>query len=66
MARNRTGIKQYDIHHSEYRRIGLIITNIEIPTSSTRDELRQFARGEFERQKDVTDIVSVASNFYMY
>lgn len=31
----------------------------EIPTSSTRYELRHFARSEFERNKDVTDIVSL-------
>ncbi|QDS69019.1 hypothetical protein FKW77_009581 [Venturia effusa] len=31
----------------------------KIPTSSTRAELREFARGEFERQKDVTDIQHV-------
>ncbi|TID23071.1 hypothetical protein E2P81_ATG02190 [Venturia nashicola] len=30
----------------------------KIPTSSTRAELHRFARGEFERQKDVTDIYS--------
>lgn len=29
----------------------------EIPASSTRDELRAFAKGEFERHRDVTDIV---------
>lgn len=28
-----------------------------IPNSSTKHELRSFARGEFERHKNVTDVV---------
>ncbi|KAK2782882.1 hypothetical protein FQN53_009568 [Emmonsiellopsis sp. PD_33] len=33
----------------------------KIPKSGTRDELRSFARHEFERNKDVTDLVSSRS-----
>jgi hypothetical protein len=31
---------------------------LEIPPSSTRDELRNFARQEFERNRRVDDVVS--------
>lgn len=30
----------------------------EIPNSPTRDELRSYARDEFERHRNVTDLVS--------
>lgn len=32
---------------------------IEIPPSSTRDEMREFARAEFERYRNVHDLVSI-------
>ncbi|ODH50265.1 hypothetical protein GX48_03537 [Paracoccidioides brasiliensis] len=31
----------------------------KIPQSSTRDEMRSFARHEFERHKDVTDLTHI-------
>ena len=31
---------------------------VEIPRSSTRAEMRQYARDEFERNRDVTDLVT--------
>ncbi|GAB1204403.1 hypothetical protein APSETT445_003056 [Aspergillus pseudonomiae] len=34
----------------------------EIPKSSTRDELRSYARQEFERHRNVTDLIRHASN----
>lgn len=37
-----------------------------MPKSTTRAELRQFAKGEFERQKDVTDIVSLMSKLVIH
>ena len=32
---------------------------IEIPASSTRDEMRRFARDEFELHKNVTDLEKI-------
>ncbi|KGQ01581.1 hypothetical protein PAAG_11709 [Paracoccidioides lutzii Pb01] len=36
----------------------------KIPQSSTRDEMRSFARHEFERHKDVTDLVLDLAGMY--
>lgn len=36
----------------------------EIPSSHLRDELRSYARTEFERNRGVTDVVSLGS-FYL-
>lgn len=52
--------------HKEYalsatKRPGVTNVTAEIPPSSTREEMRTFARGEFERNKYVHDLVSSSS-----
>jgi hypothetical protein len=36
----------------------IFILQLEAPPSPTRDELRSYARHEFERNREVTDLVS--------
>ena len=37
----------------------LILLRAEIPDSPTRSELRDYARAEFERHRNVTDLVGL-------
>lgn len=63
VARNSQGFKQlvlrYISPNTSAGRSMLILLRAEIPDSPTRSELRDYARAEFERHRNVTDLVGL-------